>query len=380
MKKIIIIPDSFKGTMSSREIGTIIAEEAVARWPEVQTDCIQVADGGEGSVDAFLSALPGEKKELTVQGPYGEDIESFYGLIENRRTAVIEMAAAAGLPLVGENRSVCKTSTYGVGQLIKAALDDGVKKVILGLGGSATNDGGVGAAAALGVQFFNQNNEPFVPVGETLSDIARIDMNQTDSRLNEIEIIAMCDIDNPLCGAAGAAAVFAPQKGANPEQVQQLDAGLAHLAQLIQRDIGVDVLDLQGAGAAGGMGAGVVAFMGATLQRGIEVVLDTVHYDERLEGCSMVMTGEGKIDGQSARGKVVSGVAGRAIRYKIPVVAIVGDIGDDAEEMYQMGVSAIFSINRMAIPFAEAKCRAADDLRKTVRTVFKFAEIAKEIE
>ena len=380
MKKIVIIPDSFKGTMTSREISTIIAEEAAARWPQIQTTCIQVADGGEGSVDAFLSVLPGEKKVLKVRGPYNEELESFYGVTDEGQTAVIEVAAAAGLPLVGENRSAGKTSTYGVGQLIQAALNDGVKKVILGLGGSATNDGGVGAAAALGVRFLNEAGEAFLPVGETLSQIQHIDVSQADPRLKQVEMIAMCDIDNPLCGENGASAVFGPQKGATPEQVRQLDAGLAHLAQLIQRDIGVDVLNMEGAGAAGGMGAGMVAFMGASLQRGIDVVLDTVGYDDMLTDCSMVITGEGKIDGQSARGKVVAGVASRASQRKIPVLAVVGDIGDDADEMYRIGVSAIFSINRVAVPFTEARNRAADDLRKTIRTIFKFVEIAKEIE
>lgn len=380
MKKIVIIPDSFKGTMTSREISTIIAEEAAARWPQTQTTCIQVADGGEGSVDAFLSVLPGEKKMQKVRGPYNEELDSFYGVIDEGQTAVIEMAAAAGLPLVGEHRDAGKTSTYGVGQLIQAALNDGVKKVILGLGGSATNDGGVGAAAALGVRFLNAAGEEFLPVGETLSQIARIDVRQADPRLKQVEMIAMCDIDNPLCGEHGASAVFGPQKGASPEQVLQLDAGLAHLAKLIWRDIGVDVLNMEGAGAAGGMGAGMVAFMGASLQRGIDVVLDTVGYDEMLTDCSMVITGEGRIDGQSARGKVVAGVASRASQRNIPVLAVVGDIGDDADEMYKIGVSAIFSINRVAVPFSEAKSRAAGDLRKTIRTIFKWMELAKEIE
>lgn len=380
MKKIVIIPDSFKGSMTSREISTIIAEEAAARWPQIQTTCIQVADGGEGSVDAFLSVLPGEKKMRKVRGPYNEELDSFYGVIDEGQTAVIEMAAAAGLPLVGEHRDAGKTSTYGVGQLIQAALNDGVKKVILGLGGSATNDGGVGAAAALGVRFLNAAGEEFLPVGETLSQIARIDVRQADPRLKQVEMIAMCDIDNPLCGEHGASAVFGPQKGASPEQVLQLDAGLAHLAKLIWRDIGVDVLNMEGAGAAGGMGAGMVAFMGASLQRGIDVVLDTVGYDEMLTDCSMVITGEGRIDGQSARGKVVAGVASRASQRNIPVLAVVGDIGDDADEMYKIGVSAIFSINRVAVPFSEAKSRAAGDLRKTIRTIFKWMELAKEIE
>lgn len=377
MKKIVIIPDSFKGTMSSRVIGSIIAEEAASCWTDVQTVRFEVADGGEGSVDAFLSALPGQKIKTSVQGPYGETINSFYGLTDD--TAIVEMAAAAGLPLVGENRQAGKTSTYGVGQLMRSALDHGIRRMILALGGSATNDGGAGAAAALGVRFYDSCGRCFIPVGDTLSQIDRIDMSGLDSRLANTEIIAMCDIDNPLCGEDGAAAVFGPQKGASPEQVLSLDAGLSHLAAVIERDIGVDVRNIGGAGAAGGMGAGVMAFFGATLQCGIDVVLDTVRFDEALENASLVVTGEGRIDGQSAHGKVIAGIARRAKRRHIPVLAIVGDIADDAEKMYDIGVSAIFSINRVAIPYPEARYRAQQDLRRTVRTVFQFAKLAKHI-
>lgn len=377
MKKIVIIPDSFKGTMSSSVIGSIIAEEAAACWTDIQIVRFEVADGGEGSVDAFLSALPGQKVKASVQGPYGETLDSFYGLIGD--TAIIEMAAAAGLPLVGENRQAGKTSTYGVGQLMHSALDHGIRRMILALGGSATNDGGAGAAAALGVRFYDRFGKCFIPVGDTLSQIDRIDMSDLDPRLTNVEIIAMCDIDNPLCGENGAAAIFGPQKGASPEQVIALDAGLSHLADVIERDIGVDVRHIGGAGAAGGMGAGVMAFFGATLQCGIDVVLDTVRFDEALENASLVITGEGRIDGQSAHGKVIAGIARRAERRHIPVLAIVGDIADDAEKMYDIGVSAIFSINRVAIPYPEAKPRAQQDLRRTVRTIFQFAKLAKHI-
>ena len=294
-------------------------------------------------------------------------------------TAIVEMAAAAGLPLVGENRQAGQTSTYGVGQLMRHALDRKIRRMILALGGSATNDGGAGAAVALGVRFYNSDGEAFVPVGNTLSQIERIDMSGLDARLAGVQIVAMCDIDNPLCGEKGAAAVFGPQKGASPEQVAVLDAGLAHIADVIERDIGVNVRDIQGAGAAGGMGAGVMAFFGATLQSGIDIVLETVRFDEVLEDASLVITGEGRIDGQSAHGKVIAGIARRAKARNIPVLAIVGDIADDAEKMYDIGVSAIFSINRVAVSYQEAKPRAQQDLRRTVRTIFQFAKLAKSI-
>ncbi len=378
MKKIVIIPDSFKGTMSSREVGQLIRQEAVSFWPQIETICVEVADGGEGSVDAFLSVLAGEKKTLCVQGPLGEEVESFYGMVGD--TAIIEMAAAAGLPLASKNPNAGQTSTFGVGQLIQAALDDGAKKIILGLGGSATNDGGTGAAAALGIKFLNASGASFVPVGDTLCDIAHIDTSECDTRLSQVPVIAMCDVDNPLCGPMGAAAVFGPQKGASDAQILRLDNGLHHLAKIIHQDIGQDILYIKGAGAAGGMGGGAVAFFGAKLQRGIDVVLDTVHFDDMLQDCSMVITGEGRIDEQSAHGKVISGIAQRAKIHHVPVIALVGDIGDGADAMYDIGVSAIFSINRLAVPFSIAKDYSHANLRQMARTIFRFAEIAKTIE
>lgn len=377
MNKIVIIPDSFKGTMSSRDVGNIIREEALKCWPEISVINAEVADGGEGSVDAFFSALPGEKKYVSVSGPYGEKIESFYGIIDD--IAVIEMAAAAGLPLVGEKKSAGKTTTFGVGELILDALSQNVKKIILGLGGSATNDGGTGVAAALGIKFLDSNNNSFVPVGDTLCNISKIDMSGKDPRLANVDIVLMCDVDNPLCGINGASEVFGPQKGATKEDIKRLDTGLYHMAQLIAKDIGMDVLNINGGGAAGGMGAGLAAYLGASLQSGIDVVLDTIRFDDMLKECSLVITGEGRIDGQSIRGKVVSGIARRASSKNVPVVVVVGDIADDVDAIYETGVSAIFSINRMAIPYSEARLRSKSDLKKTVRTVFEFINIAKQL-
>lgn len=377
MKKIVIIPDSFKGTMSSRKVGEIISEEAKRCWPEAEVIRAEVADGGEGSVDAFLSVLHGYKKCVQVTGPYGENIDSFYGLIDD--IAVIEMAAAAGLPLVGERLNAGATTTMGVGQLIIDALNHGVRKIILGLGGSATNDGGAGMAAACGVRFLDKEKKSFIPVGNTLCEIAEIDFEGMDSRLKDVEIVAMCDIDNPICGENGAAAVFAPQKGASKEDVLRLDKGLFHLSKILRQTIGTDVMDLKGGGAAGGMGAGVAAFLGASLQSGIDVILDAIHFEEMLKDCSMVITGEGKIDGQSVQGKVISGIAKRAAVHKIPVIAIVGAIADDVEPVYDIGVSAIFSINQVPLPFEEIKERTCSDLRKTAKTIFQFAELAKNM-
>lgn len=371
MKKILLVPDSFKGTLSSISICRILSEEIRRVWPEALAISIPVADGGEGSVDAFLTAVGGERRTVVCQGPYGEPVEGFYGMLPGG-TAVVEMAAAAGLPLAEGRLDPEKTSTYGVGQLIKAAAAEGAKKIIVGLGGSATNDGGAGAAAALGVRFLDEAGQPYVPTGGTLKWLTAVDTSFLDPVLEGVELVTMCDIDNPLCGPTGASAVFGPQKGADPEMVQRLDANLSHLADIMARDLGKDLRDMPGAGAAGGMGCGMAGFLNSRLQMGIETVLDTVGFDELLAGADLVITGEGRIDGQSLRGKVVIGVARRAKIQGVPVVAVVGDIGDDVEAAYDMGVTGIFSTNRVAIPFREAKGRAESDLRLTARNLLSF--------
>ncbi len=373
MKKIILIPDSFKGTMSSSEICEIMAKSVHEYYPDAQVQSVPVADGGEGSVDAFLTAMGGEKITVSVKGPYFETIEAFYGRLPED-VAVIEMAAAAGLPLVGENRHAEQTTTYGVGQLMAHALQNGCKKMIIGLGGSATNDGGCGAAAALGVVFKKADGESFIPVGETLKDIAEIDVSNLPLQLSQVEIVTMCDIDNPLCGELGAAHVFAPQKGADEDMVERLDAGLAHMAEIVKRDLNCDIMYLHGAGAAGGMGGGMVAFFGSTLQMGIETVLDTVRFDALLNGADVVFSGEGKIDFQSLLGKVVIGVARRTKKQQVPLIAVVGDIDDNIEKAYDEGVSAIFSINRVAVPFEQAKPRSKNDMLLTMDNIMRFCK------
>lgn len=372
MKKFLLIPDSFKGTMSSSEICGIMEKAILKNVPDANVISIPVADGGEGSVDAFLKAMKGVKITVTVKDPYFDDIEAFYGLIDNGNTAVIEMAACAGLPLVENNPDPCKTTTYGVGQLMKDAVERGCKKIIMGLGGSCTNDAGTGAAAALGIVFSDNNGRAFIPVGGTLKNIAHIDTAKLMPALKEIELVTMCDIDNPLFGENGAAYVFAPQKGANPDKVKELDAGLRHLDQVIQADLRLSLSDLRGAGAAGGMGCGMVAFFGSTLQMGIETVLDTVRFDELLKDADYVFSGEGKIDTQSIRGKVVIGIAGRTKNAGVPLIAIVGDIGDGIEEAYEKGVSGIFSINRVAVEYKDARKRAKEDLYLTVDNLMRY--------
>ena len=339
-----------------------------------QVVLVTVADGGEGRVDSFLTAMGGKKVTVRVKGPYFEEMESFYGVLPDG-TAVIEMAAAAGLPLVGEEKRADRTTTYGVGQLMAHAAHAGCRKMIVGLGGSATNDGGTGAAAALGIRFFDEKGESFVPVGGTLDRIVSIDVSGLLPELAKTELITMCDIDNLLCGENGASAVFGPQKGADPQMVERLDRNLRHLAELVERDLGKRILDLPGSGAAGGMGGGMVAFFGSQLQMGIETVLNTVRFDELARDADLVFSGEGKIDTQSLRGKVVIGVARRTKKLGVPLVAVVGDIGDEIEGAYDEGVSAIFSINRVAVPFSQAKGRSKSDMALTIRNLMRWMQV-----
>ncbi len=373
MKKCILIPDSFKGTMSSSEVCSLMSEAIRKYYENVEILSIPVADGGEGTVDSFLEAIGGEKIIVEVTGPHFNKIESFYGII-NQDTAIIEMAACAGLPQVGDDLRPHQATTFGVGELILDAVSRGCKKIVVGLGGSATNDGGVGAAAAIGVSFYNKDGKSFVPTGESLTDIVSIDVSTKSSSLNGIEIVAMCDIDNPLYGESGAAFVFGPQKGADEAMVRTLDKALQHLSNVVMDSLEVDIATLPGAGAAGGMGGGMVAFFDASLEMGIEVVLDTVNFDSLLAGTDMVFTGEGKIDVQSLRGKVVIGIARRTKKLNVPLVAIVGDIGDTIEAAYEEGVSAIFSINRVAKDFPKIKHRAKSDMSLTMDNLIRFVQ------
>ena len=372
MEKILLVPDSFKGTLSSRQVCQVMAGQLRRFFPQAQVKSIPVADGGEGSVEAFLAAAGGERRTRTVTGPFGEPVEAFYGVLGDGRTAVIEMAACAGLPLAEGRLNPERATTYGVGELLLAAKEAGCTKAILGLGGSCTNDGGVGAAAALGAKFTRADGAAFVPTGGTLGEIAALDVSPVAQALQGMELTAMCDIDNPLYGDAGAAAVFAPQKGADAAMVARLDAGLRHLGQVSARCLGRDFSHLPGAGAAGGLGFGMAAFCGAQLRMGIDAVLDAVGFDSLLPGTDVVFTGEGKIDSQSALGKVVSGVAVRCRKAGVPVVAVVGQIGQGFEEMYQQGLTAVFSINRAAQPFAESRFHAGENLALTMENIARL--------
>ncbi len=376
MRKAVLIPDSFKGTMSSSRIIAVMKAQILKYWPECQIVSIPVADGGEGSVDSFLTALGGEKISIRTQGPWGEEIDSFYGLLPDN-TAVIEMAASAGLPLVGDRKDPSKTTTYGVGELILDAAKKGAGRIVIGLGGSATNDAGCGAAAACGVTFLDGEGKSFVPTGATLDRIASIDLSTMDESVRKLEITAMCDIDNPFYGPSGAAAVYGPQKGADEEMVSFLDERMKKLSSLVESQLGIDLQAIPGSGAAGGMGGGMKAFFNARLQMGIDTVLDVTGFDDLARGADWIFTGEGKIDSQSLRGKVVIGVARKAKRLGVPVIAVVGDIADDIDAAYDEGVTGIFSINRVAVPYKEARLRAESDMALTMDNIVRFIKSVK---
>ena len=371
MAKYVLIPDSFKGTLSSEDICRIASEEILRLEPEAEICAIPVADGGEGTVDAFLAAVGGTRAEVPCTGPCGQEIRGFYGLLPDG-TAVVEMAAAAGLPLAGACRDPEKTTTYGVGQLMAHALSRGAKWLVLGLGGSATNDGGCGAAAALGAEFLDVKGRAFVPTGGTLTQIAHIRMEGLRETMAGAEVTVMCDIDNPLCGPAGAAAVFGPQKGADAAMVARMDAGLRHLAETLEKDVGMEVLTLAGGGSAGGFGAGAAAFFGGQLRMGIDVVLDLTDFDRKCRGASLVITGEGHLDSQSLRGKTVVGVARRARALGVPAAALVGGCETALDAVYAEGVSGVFPIHPALCTWPQAAARTEEDLRFTMGNLLRF--------
>ena len=370
MKQCILIPDSFKGTLSAVEFCQLGKEVLEQHLPSCRVLTIPVADGGEGTVDCFVHALQAKKVFVTVAGPWGEQVEACYAV--HGDTAFVEMAQAAGLPMVGERKDPSRTTTYGVGEIIRHAVEQGCREIVVGLGGSCTNDAGTGAAAALGVRFFDENGECFTPVGAELDRIASYDAAQARELLQGCTVTAMCDIDNPMYGKQGAAYVFGPQKGADEDMVRQLDAGLRHLAAVMEQQSGADIASIPGAGAAGAFGVGIVAFLGGSLKSGIETVLDCVGFNELLRDTDMVFTGEGQLDSQSLRGKVVIGIARRAAEQNVPVTAIVGSVGEGAAGAYELGVTSVFSINRRAEDFSVSRHKTKENFTATMDAIVRL--------
>lgn len=377
MKKVVIAPDSFKGTMSSSEVCDIAEKAIKSVLPETTVARVPIADGGEGTVEAFLAALGGERVSVTVKGPLFDEIDSFYGILPDKKTAVIEMAAASGLTLTGGRLDPLQSTTYGTGQLILDALDKNCSRIILGLGGSATNDGGVGMAAALGVRFLDGKGAEIGLNGGGLVALSRIDVSRRDPRLDGCEIIVACDVDNTLCGKEGASYVFGPQKGADENTVRILDANLSHYSDILYRELGIQVRDIPGTGAAGGMPASLLAFTVCSIKPGITIILDTVGFDTLIEDADLIITGEGRIDGQSLRGKAPLGIAARAEKYHVPVIAVVGSIGNNIDAVYECGIKAVFSTGRRPVPFEEARLTCREDLFHTVENIFRFYRACK---
>jgi glycerate kinase len=375
MKKLVIAPDSYKGSLSAIQICDIIAEVARSFFPDLDIVKLPIADGGEGFVDALLYANPGERIRVQVKDPLMRDINAYYGILPNG-TAVIEMAAASGLPLLQDNeRNVLETSSFGTGQLIRDALQHGCRNFILGLGGSATNDGGAGAANALGIRFLAHHDQEIL-AGKDLISLTHIDPGGMVEGLKESHFILASDVTNPLYGPDGAAAVFAPQKGASSHQVALLDEGLRELASVVLFQKGLDLQAVQGSGTAGGLAVPFLAFTQATIKSGVDVVLDAVSFEEHLKDCDLVITGEGRTDYQSSMGKVLAGVGRRAKAMDVPVIAISGALEEGYEQLTDFGIKAFFSTISSITSLENAMAHAENNLRKTTHNIFALIKLS----
>lgn len=374
--KIVIAPDSYKESLSALDVATAIETGFREIYPHAEYVKVPVADGGEGTVEAMVAATQGHIVQVSVTGPLGEPVNAFYGLSGDMRCAYIEMAAASGLESVPPTRrNPLLTTSWGTGELIRHALDAGVSQIIIGIGGSATNDGGAGMAQALGAKLLSAGQQQIAPGGGALETLARIELSELDPRLADCRIDVACDVTNPLTGPQGASAVFGPQKGATAAMVERLDRGLQHFAQIIDRDLDIDVLNLEGGGAAGGMGAALYAFCGANLRPGIEIVTDALGLAELVADADLVITGEGRIDSQTIHGKVPVGVAKVAKRFNVPVIGIAGSLTADVGVVHQHGLDAVFSVLYSVCTLDEALANAAANVRMTARNVAAVLEM-----
>ncbi|SMY17250.1 glycerate kinase [Photobacterium aquimaris] len=368
--KIIIAPDSYKESLTAMEVATAIETGFRQLIPTAEYIKLPMADGGEGTVQSLIDATNGTIIQHSVTGPLGKQVQGFFGIMGDGKTAVIEMAAASGLHLVSPQlRNPLLTTSYGTGELILAALDHGVEHIIVGIGGSATNDGGIGMAQALGVQLLDSNGQPLGFGGQALAQLATIDTSHIDPRLATIKLEVACDVDNPLCGQKGASQVFGPQKGATPAMVAELDQNLAHYAAIMKRDLAIDVKHMAGAGAAGGMGAALLGLFNAQLRSGIEIVIDAVNLETIVKDADLVITGEGRIDSQTIHGKTPIGVARAAKKFNKPVIGIAGCLSQDCGVVHQHGIDVVFSIVPAAMNLEQAFKDAAINVELTARNV-----------
>jgi glycerate kinase len=378
--KIVIAPDSYKESLSALEVATQIEAGFREIFPDARYVKLPVADGGEGTVEAMVAATEGSRVDITVTGPLGKPVAAFYGLSGDGQCAFIEMAAASGLERVpAAQRNPLLTTSWGTGELIRHALDGGVKHIIIGIGGSATNDGGIGMVQALGAGLLDEKGKPLGYGGRELERLASINIDGLDARLQDCRIEVACDVTNPLTGKDGASAVFGPQKGATPEMVAQLDRALEHYAKIILRDLDIDVLKMAGGGAAGGMGAALYAFCGAELRQGIEIVTEALGLDELVRDADLVITGEGRLDSQSIHGKVPVGVARVAKRYDKPVIGIAGSLTKDVGVVHDHGVDAVFSVLYTICTLEEALEDAGDNLCRAARNIAATLAIGRSL-
>lgn len=371
--KIIIAPDSFKGSLSAIEVASAILSATRKIFPSASIKCLPLSDGGEGLVESLVEATGGKKYCHEVTGPRMSKVKAFWGILGDGKTAILEMAAASGLMLIDESqRNPLLTTSYGTGELIKAALDKGCLKIIIGLGGSATNDGGAGMAQALGAILIDEQGEPLKPGGGELKRLAKINIESLDPRLNQVKLIAACDVSNNLIGPKGASYVYGPQKGATSSMVIQLDEALKHYSNVIERDLGIKVKNIKGSGAAGGMGAGIIGFLNGLLIPGIDLVLDVIGIDEELSDCDLLITGEGRLDIQSTYGKVPIGVAMRASKFGVPVIVIAGSVENNNHHFHEKGIIACFSIVNKPMSLQEAMDNAPTLLEYTTSQVLRL--------
>ena len=377
--KFLFASDSFKGTLSSRRTAELLTRAAQEIFPGCECRCLEVADGGEGTTEAVLSAAGGRRMEAMVCGPLWERRKACYAALDGRR-AVMEMAAASGLPLVpAELRDPRNTTSYGTGELIRDALDKGFRDLSIAIGGSATNDGGIGCMRALGVRFLDGDGNELSGCGGDLIKIRSIDRSGMDPRLRDTHVTVMCDVTNPLCGENGATHTFGKQKGGTPEILDELEAGMENYRELLRREFGIDMDEEPGAGAAGGLGAALLSFLRAELRSGIETVLDLIEFDKKLEGVSLVVTGEGRADWQSAFGKVMQGVGRRCLRQGVPAVAIVGSMGDGAEQIFDYGIESMITTVNGVMPLEEALERAEELYLGAARRLFRMLRAARSL-
>ncbi len=376
--KIVIAPDSFKESLSAKQAGEIIAKAIKKIIPRAQTLLFPMADGGEGTVESLIEATNGKKINTSAHDPLMRKKETFYGILGDNKTAVIEMATASGLHLLTNNeRDPLKTTSYGTGELIKNALDNTCRKFIIGLGGSATCDAGVGMAQALGISFLDAEGNELKPGGENLIQLHKIDTTKLDKRIKECEIQVACDVTNPLYGQNGAAYVYAPQKGAGENAVKQLDNNLKIVAEKIKQFLNKDIAEIQGAGAAGGMGAGIMAFLNAELKPGFDLIKENTHLESQIKNADLIITGEGKIDDQTQYGKTPFGIAKTAAQYKVPVIAIAGGLDKIPENYYRQGFTAFFSIVNQAMDLKKAIENSENLLFQTTENIARLIKASR---